>query len=239
MRVVCFRYSGKYAHFLRAEANANGVTYPYPPRTVLLGLVGAVLGLEKDEPQTRLAEAKLAVGGAPPARFWHKTNVRKDPPGALPFRVKKTDKGSAGEQRNFRFPQEWLWKPDYRVWAALPDADHADLADRLRERRWHFAPSLGLAMLFAELEFIAEYDAENLPAGTHEVPTLSPHAGCDPDTRAAAAAGLGLISMRMPAGATADRVFSHRGYWYEHKGRPYPVTTADAWRCGNEKVVFL
>ena len=29
MDVVCFRFAGKFGHFLRAEANANGITYPY------------------------------------------------------------------------------------------------------------------------------------------------------------------------------------------------------------------
>src|ERR1700687_4904773 len=101
MNVVCFRYSGKVGHFLRAEANANGITYPVPPRTVLLGLIGAVLGLSKDEPQVKLVGAKLAVSGELPKRFWHKTNVRKDPPGPLGYLVRKTEKGSSSEQRNF------------------------------------------------------------------------------------------------------------------------------------------
>jgi CRISPR-associated protein Cas5h len=235
MRVVCFRYSGKYGHFLRAEANANGITYPFPPRTALLGLVGAVLGLEKDEPQVRLADAKLAVGGVPPQRFWHKTNVRKDPPAPLPFAVKARDKGTSSEQRNFRFPQEWLWRPDFRVWAALPGDDHAELADRLRERRWHFTPSLGLAFLFADLEFVAESDAEPLPDGMHTVVSLSPHR---PEPTPVEA-GLGLVSLRMPATATADRMFTHKGYWFEHKGRPFPVRAADAWRIRSETVMFL
>src|SRR5580704_13693090 len=133
MNVVAFTYSAKFGHFLRAEANANGVTYPVPPRTALLGLVGAVLGLEKDMPQQHLAEARLAVGGELPKRFWHKTNVRKDPPAPLPFRIKVTDKGSSSEQRNFRFPQEWLWRPSFRVWAALPGEYHPEFAARLRE----------------------------------------------------------------------------------------------------------
>jgi CRISPR-associated protein Cas5h len=241
VRYVTFRYAGKYGHFLRAEANANGVTYPYPPRTALLGLVGAVLGLDKDAPQVGLADARLAVGGVPPTRFWHKTNVRKDPPAPLPWRVKKADKGTSSEQRNFRFSQEWLWRPDYRVWAALADGVHAEFAARLRERRWHYTPSLGLAGMLADLDCVSEGDAERLPAGTHEVVTVAPHAGCDPDTKAAADAKppLGLISLRMPAAATADRVFTQRGYWHEHRGRACRVTTADAWRCNDDGVVFL
>ena len=220
---------------LRAEANANGITYPFPPRTALLGMIGAVLGMGKDEPQVRLSDAHVAISGLPPMRFWHKTNVRKDPPAQLPHVVKAKDKGSSSEQRNFRFPQEWLWQPDYRIWAALPADDHTNLAGRLRERRWHFTPSLGLAFLFAELEFISEFDAEKLPEGEHQVATISPHA----PERTPADSELGLVSLRMPAAATADRVFTHKAYWFEHQGRPFPVKTTEAWQCGAHKVVFL
>src|ERR1700687_1638905 len=166
MHVVCFRYSGKVGHFLRAEANANGVTYPVPPRTVVLGLIGAVLGIKKDEPQVKLADAEWAVGGALPKRFWHKTNVRKDPPAPLPYRIKSTDKGSSSEQRNFRFPQEWLWNPDFRVWASLSGDYHADFAARLKERRWHFTPCLGLAGMLADLVVLGEEGGERVPAFT-------------------------------------------------------------------------
>jgi CRISPR-associated protein Cas5h len=239
VNVVCFRFFGKYGHFLRAEANANGVTYSYPPRTVLLGVIGAVLGLEKDQPQVALQDARLAIGGAPPKRFWHKTNVRKDPPAPLPFRVKGMDKGSSSEQRNFRFPQEWLWRPDYRVWANLPDDLHAEFAARVKDRRWFYTPCLGLAPLFADLEWIGELRAELLPDNIHELVTLSPRDAGNVDATAATGAGLGLVSLRMPRAATSDRVFTHKGYWHEHQGRPFPVRTAHAWKCGPDTVVFL
>ena len=172
MNIVQFRYYGKFAHFLRAEANANGVTYPLPPRTVLLGLVGAVLGLGKDEPQDKLTDAHLAVGGSLPKRFWHKTNVRKDPPAPLAFRVKASEKGTSKEQRNFRFPQEWLWRPSFTVWAALPEPYHLDFASRLREQRCHFLPCLGLSEMVAHLEWLDDFHAEPLPAGLHWLETV-------------------------------------------------------------------
>jgi CRISPR-associated protein Cas5h len=244
VRVVCFRFSGKYGHFLRAEANANGITYPYPPRTALLGLVGAVLGLAKDEPQVRLTDAKIAVGGVPPKRFWHKTKVRKDPPASLPRVIKaKMKVRDVKPEHPWLFPQEWLWNPNYRVWIGLQGDDHSGFVARVKERRWHFTQSLGLAFLFADLEFVAESEAERLPYGSHLVSTLTPHTGNNPDTATATAAKieppLGFVSLRMPAAATADRVFTHKAYWFEHAGRPFPVCTADAWRCDTEKVVFL
>ena len=240
MNVVCFRYSGKFGHFLRAEANANGITYPVPPRTVLLGLVGAVLGLSKDEPQTKLADARLAVGGELPKRFWHKTNIRKDPPAPLPHKVKASDKGSSSEQRNFRFPQEWLWKPDFRVWAALPGEFHGQFVRRLKGRQWHFTPCLGLSEMLADLEWLGESWAESLPARhcTRLAPWSDRKLG-HIDLTAACAEGLTLQSLRMPAEATADRIFTHRAYWVEFQGRPFPVSTDQAWQCGPEVVAFL
>ncbi len=244
MRVVAFTYSAKFGHFLRAEANANGVTYPVPPRTALLGLAGAVLGLEKDSPQTVLAEASIAVApagtdGGLPKRFWHKTNVRKDPPAPLPFRVKAGDKGTSSEQRNFRFPQEWLWQPRFRVWAALPESHHADFAGRLRDRRWHFGPCMGLSEMLADLSEFREHFAERLPPGVRRLRTVAPQDTATVDTAAACESGLTLHALRMPAAATADRVFTHRAYWVEVQGRPFPAQTAAAWQCGPEVVVFL
>jgi CRISPR-associated protein Cas5h len=240
MNVVCFTYRGKFGHFLRAEANANGITYPVPPRTALLGLLGAILGLSKDTPQEILAEARLAVGGEVPQRFWHKTNVRKDPPARLAhlIRVGQGTRPTAPE-KNFRFPQEWLWQPCYRVWASLPPSHHADLCSRLREGRCHFTPCLGLSEMLAELEPVGECEADPLAPGTHLVHSLARHEAGRVDTAAACADDLAVQSLRMPWAVTSERVFSHRTYLMEHRGRPFPFDTGEAWRCGSETVVWL
>jgi len=239
MNVVAFTLSAKFGHFLRAEANANGVTYPIPPRTALLGLVGAVLGFEKDRVQQELADANLAVGGQLPKRFWHKTNVRKDPPAPLPFRIKKTEKGTSSAQRNFRFPQEWLWKPRFRIWAALPEPRHAELASRLREHRWHFTPCMGLSEMLADLTEVVEETAVQLPAGIHRPQSVAPQKAVEVDLAVACSEQRTLQALRMPAAVTADRVFAHKAYWVEINGQPFPARTAAAWQCGADVVVFL
>jgi CRISPR-associated protein Cas5h len=243
MRVVRFRYRGKVGHFLRAEANVDGLTYPVPPPTVLLGLAGAVLGLGKDEPQEKLAGARFAVAavGQLPLRFWHRTNVRKDPPAALPFRVRARDTGptTPKPEKNMRFAQEWLWRPEYRVWAALPGPYHGEFTSRLVERRWHFTPCLGQAWMFADLDESEELDAEPLEAGVHRVATVAPHEAGEVEMQEAFAAGLTLQSLRMAWAVTAGRAFSHRAYWLEIGGRPFPFHTAKAFQCGEAAVVWL
>ena len=239
MNSVCFDFKAKYGHFLRAEANANGVSYPIPPRTALLGLIAAVLGLPKDALAGELASAHIALAGTVPRSFWHKTNVRKDPSAPLSSQIKKTDKGSSSEQRNFRFPQEWLWHPDYRVWAALPGSRHDELAGRLRDRRWHFTPCMGLSEMLAEVEFVDERAADPLPSGSYLISSVAPRGSGEVETSRAADAGLTLQSLRMPFAVTEDRVFDHRNYWLERSGRPFPFETAFAVRCGPDTIVFL
>jgi CRISPR-associated protein Cas5h len=165
--------------------------------------------------------------------------VRKDPPAPLPYQVKARDRGSSSEQRNFRFPQEWLWTPKYRVWAALPGSYHSEFAARLRERRWRFGPCMGLSEMLADLSEVAESVAEQLPAGLHRVGTVAPQDQASIDTAAACDEQLTLQTLRMSSAVTADRVFTHRSYWVEMRGRPFPAKTADAWKCGSDVVVFL
>lgn len=239
MRVLCFRFHGRFGHFLRAEANVNALTYPVPPRTVLLGLAGALLGLTKDDPQKALADALFAVGGSVPRDFWHKANLRKVPPPTLPWTIKRSDKGSSPAEKNTRLPQQWLWKPDYRVWASLPRPFHDELGARIRERRWHFSPCLGLSEMLADVSYLGELEAEPAPPGPHDVVSVFPTETAEIETSAACEAGLAIQHLRMPRNVTPDRVFSHAGYALERQGRPVPVRTGAGWSVGKETVMFL
>ena len=91
MQIVEFAYYGRIGHFLRAEATANALTYPIPPRPTLTGLVGCVMGFRKDESQVLLNDAEFAVQGPAPDVFWHKANMRKELPNAVPFSIKRSD----------------------------------------------------------------------------------------------------------------------------------------------------
>lgn len=237
MDVLSFRWRARYGHFLRAEANANALTYPIPPRPAVLGLLAAVLGLEKDALASELDGALVAVGGPVPQRFWHRVKLRKDPPLALPWRVRANQKVSdTAPEKATLLAQEWLLDPDFVVDVALPRdaARFAELAARLRERRWHYSPCMGPSELLADLELLGLDSAERVPEGPVEV-----HGVCLADSvRLRGGSGLGVHLLRMPRTVTTDRVFGHSAYYVEHRGRPIPVTTDAAWRVGERAVVF-
>ena len=238
-RAVQFRLEGRFAHFLVAEGGASAPSYPLPPRTALLGLVGAVLGLPKDEAPVALADAEFAVSGGFAHRHWHMANLRKDPPSALPATVKKGMKGSSSEQRNTRLSQEYLVDPAFTVTASLPGERHAELDRRLRERAWHFTPCLGQSELLADLTWLDEGPVTPVPPGTHPVTSAFPRDRAEVDLAQACADGASLLAMHMPCAVTPDRRFTHRAYFAERSGKPVQVRTDYAVQFNQEILLWL
>lgn len=247
MNIIVFDYFAKFGHFLRAEAGVSGITYPVPPRTALLGLVGAVLGMEKDEPQTLLRESSFGVGGPVPSRLWHRVNIRKDPPNPLPRVVKLVpeNESMAGKkpeskpEKNCRLSQEWLWEPRFRVWAALPPPYHNELADRLMLRRWHYSPCMGLSEMGANLEYVGRFEGSPKEPGTYALHSILRQESAKIDVGEASRMTLAIQTLRIPRAVSPDRVFEHAGFFIERDGRPIIAWTEQAWQVDQDMVMFL
>ncbi len=236
MDVLSFRWRAKYGHFLRAEANVNALTYPVPPRTSVLGLIAALFGLEKDALASELADTQVAITGTALRRFWHRVKFRKDPPAPLPWEISKQQKGTEAPEKATLILQEWLIDPDFVIHIALPEQPQrfAELVSRIREHRWHFTPCMGLSELLCDIDYLACQPARPLPDGHYEIQGVCPES----QVRLLTGNGIGVQLLRMPRSVSAARVFTHAGYYLEHRGRPYPVTTATAWQVGQQVVVF-
>ena len=239
MQIVEFAYYGRFGHFLRAEATANALTYPIPPRPTLMGLVGCVMGFRKDESQMLLCDAEFAVHGPAPDVFWHKANMRKELPNAVPSSIKKSDKGSSAAEKNTRIPQEILWNPRYSVYASLPDEFHSQFVDRIRERRWHFNPCLGLSELFAQIDFISNSEGTNLSEGEYAVDSAVNMNRGELVASIARSNQLAVHKIRMPRSVTSDRVFSHENYLIERGGRSLTVRSTQVWSLAEKRIVFM
>lgn len=249
--VLVFEYKGRFGHFLRAETSVSALTYPVPPRTALLGMIGAVLGLEKDTPQVELKDALIAVSGPIPETHWHRVKLRKDPPASLTYKVKRGAKGSSTEERATLIKQEWLFNPRYTVTACLPEIHHAEFASRVREKHWYYSPCMGLSEMAARLELIAEGTAKALASGSEvSCASVAPRDGTVFDGRRALEASgqgepLAILPQRMPREVTEGRVFTRSDYLIERSGLPIPLRADSAYEIRtndpptSETVVFL
>ncbi|BBO82131.1 hypothetical protein DSCO28_26970 [Desulfosarcina ovata subsp. sediminis] len=236
---VIFEYKGKFAHFLRAEANASAPSYPFPSRTVLLGLAGAILGLSKDSPQSVLKDSNFAVMDKVETTHWHTANLRKDPPAPLPGKIKKNEKGSSKDQRNTIITQEWLFKPRFTVFAQLPKIFHEKFEYRLKNREWYFTPCLGLSEMMADITFVDSVQPKHLEKATHGVVTLIRKDHVEFNMDSILASNSIIKSIRMPRYVTENREFEHEDYLYEVQGKSLFVKTAGAYMAGGSIIAWL
>ena len=241
MKLISFQISGRYGHFLRAEGGASALTYPVPPRTVILGIIGAVLGLKKDHSQILLEPAHIALSGKLPQMHWHKAKLRKDPPEALSRTIKRTQKAEKATkpEKATLIGQEWLFNPCYKVWISIPEPYFTDLEGRLIEKRWHFQPSLGLSEMMAELNYLETGGVVPLASGTHHVNSVFPHENGTLDIDRIFEDELVIHSLQMPRTVTFDRIFSHANYFMERDARPVPVKTNNALTVNSKVLMFL
>lgn len=239
MDTLSIRWSAKYGHFLRAEANVNALSYPMPPRTAILGMLAAILGLEKDQLSVELADVRVAVSGKVPTRFWHRVKLRKDPPAALPWEIKRTQRGaeSPAPEKAMLLNQEWLLNPDFMVHVAWPEqpARFDELVARIHDRRWHFTPCMGLSELLCDIAYVDVQTATPLPFGRHLVQGVCPA----DQVRLLTAERLGVHMLRLPYSVSVDRVFRHVPYCLEHRGEQFPVETPSAWQTSTWTGLFL
>ncbi len=236
---INFSYRGKFAHFLLAEANVCAPTYPIPPKTVLLGCIGAILGLKKDSPQIELQDCRIAVSGTYLCTHWHTANIRKDSPTSLNTTIKKNDKGSSKEQRMTQIKQEWLFKPYFSVWVSLPKKYHSKFKERIIEKSWHFTPYLGLSEMIADIEYIDSGIAELLEEGEYLVGSVINSENGELNLEKAFEQELSIKSIQMPAGVDENREFFHKKFFLEINNEAIYVFTNKAYQVNNKIIMWL
>lgn len=137
------------AHFRRPYAITTALTFPAPPRTALCGLVGAILGLPKNDclGQFRDDEAIFALQLLTPLRTGHLSinllDTKNTPivQGIQTFRPKS-------ENPHTIMRYEIIREPHYRVWFSHPELG-SRLTETLAAGMTHYTPCLGLAWMIA------------------------------------------------------------------------------------------
>lgn len=62
MEILSFKISGKMAHFRKYYANNTAFSFSIPPRTTLMGIVAATMGMHKDSYYENLASENIQFG---------------------------------------------------------------------------------------------------------------------------------------------------------------------------------
>ena len=150
-KVLVFDLVGEYAHFRKYYTTTSPLTFLFPPRTAVLGLVGAILGYEKDTWVEKFAPEMCDVAVqiiSPGRKGILKENWRKGTP-------KFSKKGfSWGEIQNIsQIPLEVLRDATFRVYFSHRDQKiFSFLKGFIKEHKSKYTPYLGLSEFLCDIE---------------------------------------------------------------------------------------
>lgn len=168
--ILIFDISSEYGHFRKYNTTTSPLTYSIPTRTAIAGMLGAILGMERE-----IADGVYPEGVIPVQEFFGKANC--DIAVQILNPVKKENIAmnlinTAGAREHFynlskagrtQIEFELLKEPRFRTFLSMKDLEtQQKLAERIRLKKHHFSPYLGLAQFTATIEFVELTTAESI-----------------------------------------------------------------------------
>jgi len=162
MEILQFDISGKFAHFRKYYANNTAMSFSIPPRTTLMGILAAMLGLPKDSYYEQLSSDKIRTGIAvktPIKKTFHRLNLLSiKSKGDLKKSFDSDFRGINGRiQTPFEVVSGYNIQTDelvYRVFVACFDAGKdtfENIKSHLQHQKAYFPTTLGTAQFLASI----------------------------------------------------------------------------------------
>lgn len=172
-RLLIFDLKGSIAHFRKFYTSSSSLSYSFPPRTTIIGLIGALLGRERDSYYEEFGcdNCKIALSIRKPLRKIMQT--------VNYIRTKKEDGYASAEGVIKRFfekqiskyptPIELVMPPKltdkilYRIYFFHQNTRVMDeLATMVKNGKTKYPLYFGLSEFLAESEFIADVAQQNI-----------------------------------------------------------------------------
>lgn len=159
--ILIFDISSEYGHFRKYNTTTSPLTYSIPTRTAIAGVLGAILGMERE-----ISDGIYPAGVIPVQEFFSKQNsdiavqiiypVKKENVGINLINTKTSfyDLTKAGRTQ---IEFELLKDLKFRVFLSLNENQHKtfnELVERVKLKNHHFSPYLGLAQFTATIDFV-------------------------------------------------------------------------------------
>ncbi len=156
MKIVVFDIWGDLGHFRVPYTTSSPLTFPVPPKTALYGIIGAILGYDKDSYLEKFQNNnwKFAIG------IKREITTIRIPENLINTKVVKMfarmPKGkSCRTQINFEF----LKNPYFRIYAVSSKKEELyKLEKLLREHKSKYTVSLGISECLANFKYIGTFE---------------------------------------------------------------------------------
>jgi CRISPR-associated protein Cas5h len=175
-KLLVFDIASEYGHFRKFNTTTSPLTYSIPTRPAIVGVLGAILGIERE-----FSPEKFREGVMPVSEVFSKEKVAIAVQLVNPLKkvniafnlldTEKTPSSFFNIKQRTQIEFELLKEPCFRLFINVKDdALFVDLEKRIRENRTHFTPYLGLSQFTATIEFRGLSTLQRLNTTTfHEV----------------------------------------------------------------------
>ncbi len=246
-RILVFDISGEYGHYRKFNTTSSPLTYSIPTRSALSGVLGAILGIERE-----IAPGIFPEGVVPVNELFSPTSCNLaiqllNPVKKVNIGFNLLDTGKSASsffniKNRTQIEFELLKNPKFRIFFSHSDESiFSEVSKRIKTVSHHFTPYLGLSQFTAVIDWIDETTAT--PASSpddyfeiHSVINLSKLSKQQPIKFEE----LFYSTDTLPMSMRSDRVITeYAEILIEKTGRPILAKTPSFWKTNFGNIIFL
>ena len=160
MKIVVFDIWGDLGHFRVPYTTSSPLTFPIPPKTAIYGMIGAILGYDKDNCLENFQNKRweIAIG------IKNKIVTTRIPENFINTKeVKLFARMPKGKLCRTQINMEFLKEPYFRIYvASREEIELKRLENYLIEHRSKYTVSLGISECLANFKYIGTFSAEKV-----------------------------------------------------------------------------
>jgi len=232
-KALVFDIWGDYAYFRKGFTATSTLTYPFPSRTTISGLIAAILGYQKDSYYDLFDKdkSKISIRILNPLKKTRlNLNYINTKEGYILSDIK-----SAGKR--VQVPAEFLKDVKYRIYVSLDDNEIMDdLFELLNNHKSIYTPYLGISECLANFKLV-EDDFLNIENKSNE--NVNIHSVVLQNNKIIIEKGKKYGIIKSPGFMDESRkVDYYLKYYYEENGKPIKIANADYSKIGDDNVIL-
>lgn len=231
-RVIVLDVWGDYAHFRKIYTTSSPLTYSFPPRTALSGLIGAIVGLDKEDYFRHFLRKDAEIG----CKILKP--IKKVRIGENLINTKSAIQMHLIKNRN-QIRVEFVKDPCYRIYFTHTDeALYNNLKSLLANHQSVYTPCFGLSQLICNFRFVGEFGLKSHGEDLQTIDSVVP-GRCLISTEFEM--GKEYFSETLPNEMNESRVVTdYNEILFERNGKGITAKARGIWEVGNgDRIVFL
>ncbi|MCM8785856.1 MAG: type I-B CRISPR-associated protein Cas5b [Candidatus Omnitrophica bacterium] len=237
MKVLIFDIFGDYGHFRKFYTTSSPLTFCFPPPPTIYGILGAILGIDKNEYLEKLNGTRIAVQIVKP--------VKKVRIGLNLINTKDncwTLVSNKYHEPRTQILTEFIKEPYYRIFVShTDDTILSVLAENIKNHKTVYTISLGLSELISDFCFVSYCNVQEKKSSEYiELSTVVPFSLIQPNG-IEVEAGKKYIKEKIPAEMKPGRIVSrYEDVLFDTYGQSLKVNLKNYWELENgTKITFI